>query len=244
MTQYPRSCTIQTMERTKLSPEFIHSKHLRLGFLASHNGTSMQAVLGAIQDGRLNATPEVIMSNNSKSVALKIAEMLEIPKKHISQVTHPDLTDEAIHETLLQHGVDLVVCSGWNKMVGEKTLRAFPNKIINIHPAIHEEYRGGSWMDMAVHRAVVADGKKTSGYTIHLMTDEVDQGEVLATGVLRVSPIDTPETLQTKVKFAEGQGIVGLLQDISLGHIKLPGFNLSLTASSLYFQLVPQRTDE
>lgn len=209
------------MERKPLTHELLDSRHLRLGFLASHNGTSMQSVFGAIQEGQLNATPEIVISNNSKSMALKIADTLNIPFKHISSVTHPGLEDETIASTLLEHNVDLVICSGWMKIIGEKTLRAFPNRIINIHPAVHTKYMGSQWMDMAIHEAVIADKKKISGYTIHLLDNDpekIDGGEVLTTGFVRVGKNETPQSLQKKVKYAESNGLVALLQDISNPH--------------------------
>jgi phosphoribosylglycinamide formyltransferase-1 len=203
------------MERRPFSPEFETSRPLRLGFLASHNGTSMQAVLGAIQEGSLNAIPEVVISNNSRSMAMRIAETLDIPRRHISNYTHPQKVDETIAATLLEHNVDLIVCSGWMKNIEEKTLEAFSNRIINIHPAVHQEYMGDKWMDMAVHEAVIKDGKHVSGYTIHLVTNDLDKGQVLSTGFVRVTKDETSETLQQKVKHAESQGIVALLKDIS-----------------------------
>lgn len=209
------------MERKPLASELLNSVHLRLGFLASHNGTSMQAVFGAIQEGELNATPEIVISNNSKAMALRIADTLSIPNRHVSSVTHPQMEDETIAATLMEHGVDIVICSGWMKIVGEKTLKAFTNRIINIHPAVHEKYMGSQWMDMAIHEAVIADKKKISGYTIHLLDSDpakIDGGEILATGFVRVGRNETPQSLQKKVKYAESKGLVSLLQDISNPH--------------------------
>ena len=215
------------MERKPLLPHLLDSRHLRLGFLASHNGTSMQAVFGAIQEGELNATPEIVISNNSKAMALKIADTLNIPFKHISRLTHPSQEDETIAATFMEHHVDYIICSGWMKIVGEKTLKAFANRIINIHPAVHEKYMGSQWMDMAIHEAVIADKKKISGYTIHLLDSDpakIDGGEVLATGFVRVGRNETPESLQKKIKYSEGTGIVSLLQDISNPHKELLEF--------------------
>lgn len=177
--------TIHTMERRPISPELLKSIHLRVAFLASHNGTSMQAALEAMREGKINAEPTIIISNNSREGAIQAAKEQEIPWAHISNVTHPNTTDEAIRDALLTSKADLVICSGWNKIIGNKTLEAFPNRIINIHPAIHEEFMGDNWMDLAVHEAVIKAGKKLSGYTMHLMTPVVDEGQVITTGTLR-----------------------------------------------------------
>ena len=213
------------MERRALSPELLDSRHLRIGFLASHHGSSMQAVLGAIQEGQLNATPAIVISNNSREMAMKIAETLNIPRKHISALTNPDDWEEEVSKTLLEHEVDIVVCSGWMK-VFEKPIvpETFKDRIINIHPSVHEEYMGSQWMDMAIHEAIIHDRddpekrRTHTGYTIHKLTQELDRGETLVTGFVRVSKLDTPVSLQLKVKEAEGKGIVGLLQDLSNPH--------------------------
>lgn len=213
------------MERKPLSPEFENSRHLRIGFLASHNGSSMQAVLGAIQEGQLNATPAIVISNNSREMAMKIAETLDIPRKHISTKTNPDDWEEEIARTLLEHEVDIVVCSGWMKVFEKPVVpETFKDRVINIHPAVHKEYMGSQWMDMAIHEAIIRDRddpekrRTHTGYTIHKLTQGVDEGEVLTTGFVRVSKLDTPATLQAKVKEAEGKGLVGLLQDVSNPH--------------------------
>ena len=182
----------------------------------------MQEVLKAIQKGGLNATAEILISNNSKSMAMEIADTLGFASKHISSRTHPEHEDEAIVSTLMEHNVDLVICSGWKKIIGKQTLERYPNRIINIHPAIHSKYMGKNWIDMTIHEAVIKDKKSISGYTIHLLDqdpDEIDKGIVLTTGFVRVSSLDTPHTLQQKVKEAEGRGLVSLLQDISNPHI-------------------------
>ncbi|MBD3284729.1 phosphoribosylglycinamide formyltransferase, partial [candidate division WOR-3 bacterium] len=108
---------------------------MRLGFLASHNGTNMQAIIDACKQGRLDAESCVVISNNSKSGAIGRAKKEGIPYRHLSGKTHPDPEelDRAILAVLKSHDVDLVILAGYMKKIGPATLDAFNNRILNIH---------------------------------------------------------------------------------------------------------------
>lgn len=217
------------MEKRQLSEELEGSRHLRIGFLASQEGTGMNAVLRAIQEGNLNATPEVVISNNPQSKAFKTAAMMEIPTFHISERTHPENTDFEIAKTLLDCGVELVICSDWMKGIDPITMHEFPNRIIASVPIVNDDYIGNMWMGTPIFRDISNRGKNVTGYTIFLVTenentrkegyDEKKEGKyigpILETGFVRVSSLDDPYTLKAKVKFAGGEGLVSLLQDFS-----------------------------
>src|SRR3954454_14046269 len=110
---------------------------MNLGFLASHNGSNMQAVIDASKTGRVKAIPAVVISNNSDSGALARAEREGIPHTHLSTKTHPDpdVLDAAILQALVDYEVELVVLAGYMKKVGAKTLRHYTDRIVNILPA-------------------------------------------------------------------------------------------------------------
>ena len=109
---------------------------LNLGFLASHNGSNMQAVIDACRAGRLDADPAVVISNNGDSGALERARNENIPWFHLSGRTHPEPEDldREIVDNLLNHDVNLVILAGYMKKIGPVTLATFPGHIINIHP--------------------------------------------------------------------------------------------------------------
>src|SRR5512144_2889626 len=99
---------------------------LHLGFLASHGGSNMQAIIDAGKQGRLDATPCVVISNNSESMALQRARTADIPGYHISAVTHPGAEeDREILRVLRQHGVNTVILAGYMKPIGPRTLAAY-----------------------------------------------------------------------------------------------------------------------
>lgn len=197
---------------------------MNLGFFASHRGTNMQAVIDACNSGELNVRPYVVISNNSDSEALTRARREKIPAYHFSSKVIPDpaALDEAILLTLQRHAVDLVVLAGYMKPLGPKTLAAYKDRVINIHPALLPKYGGVGMYGLHVHEAVIAAGDAETGITIHLVDSEYDHGLILAQCRLPVLPEDTPESLAARVLEQEHRFLVETLQNIVAGKIQLP----------------------
>jgi phosphoribosylglycinamide formyltransferase 1 len=100
---------------------------MKIGFLASHNGSNMQAIIDGCKSGSLQAWPAVVVSNNSSSSALLCEKTQGIPKLHLSGITHPDpeVLDRAILNVMLEHGVDMIVLTGYMKKIGLRTFNEF-----------------------------------------------------------------------------------------------------------------------
>ena len=199
------------------------SRPLGLGFLASHGGSNMQAVIDACREGRLEAEPRVVISNNSRSGALRRADEADIPRYHVSTVTHPgdDARDRAIVDILERHGVDLVVLGGYMKELGPQTIARFRNRIVNVHPALLPKFGGRGFYGIAVHEAVLASGDSVTGPTIHLVDEQIDHGAVLAQSRVAVLKGDTAETLAERVLAVEHKLYVETLRRIASGEIDL-----------------------
>jgi phosphoribosylglycinamide formyltransferase-1 len=197
--------------------------HPALGFLASHGGSNMQAIIDACREGRLCADPRVVISNNSTSMALERARRAGIPAYHLSAVTHPDpeVLDREILRVLRAHGVDLVVLAGYMKKLGPHTLAAYPRRIVNIHPALLPRFGGEGMYGKLVHQAVLAAGVQTSGVTIHVVDDDYDRGHILAQHEVPVLAGDTPDSLAERVLEVEHRLYVETLQKICMGEIVL-----------------------
>jgi phosphoribosylglycinamide formyltransferase-1 len=195
----------------------------RLGFLASHGGSNVQAILDAIGAGRLRAEPRVVISNNSQSLALERARRAGVPALHLSSQTHPDPgdLDRAIAGALAAHGVELVILAGYMKKLGPRTLAAYPRRVLNIHPALLPKFGGQGMFGPRVHQAVLAAGERETGATVHLVDAEYDHGPTLAQARVPVLPGDTPESLQARVLEAEHALYAETLQRIALGEIDL-----------------------
>jgi len=198
-------------------------KPLRLGFLASHGGSNLQAILDAIGSGVLPALAQVVISNNSQAQALKRAAALGVPGLHLSSHTHPDADalDRAIVDALRAHQVALVVLAGYMRKIGPRLLAAYPGRIVNIHPALLPRFGGQGMYGLHVHQAVLAAGERETGATVHLVDSEHDRGALLAQARVRVEPGDSPETLQQRVLTVEHRLYPETLRKIAEGEILL-----------------------
>ena len=196
---------------------------LNLGFLASHGGSNMQTIIDACKEGRLNAKPCVVISNNSGSMALQRAKKEGVPWYHLSSKTHPNITelDQTILDALEKHGVNLVILAGYMKKLGHKTLKAYKGRILNIHPALLPKFGGKGMYGRHVHEAVLAAGKRITGVTIHIVNEEYDSGPIINQCQLPVYENDTVDTLSERVLEREHEFFVETLQEISEGRIKL-----------------------
>ncbi len=198
-------------------------RRLGLGFLASHGGSNIQAVIDACREGRLDADPRVVISNNSRSMALRRAADAGIPNYHVSTVTHPDYDARyrVIVDILERHGVDLVVLGGYMKKLGPETISRFRGRIVNVHPALLPKFGGRGFYGIAVHEAVLASGESVTGPTIHLVDEQIDHGHVLAQREVAVKQDDTAETLAERVLAVEHSLYVDTLRRIASGEIDL-----------------------
>jgi phosphoribosylglycinamide formyltransferase-1 len=197
---------------------------LRLGFLASHGGSNMQAILDACQDGRLTAAPAVVISNNSGSQSLTRARRAEVPAYHLSGKTHPepDALDAAILDVLHRHQVNLVILVGYMRLLGPKTLAAYQRRILNIHPALLPSFGGKGLYGPAVHEAVLSAGDSETGVTIHVVDEQFDSGPIIAQVTVPVEKDDTTESLAARVLAQEHLLFVETLQRIERGELELP----------------------
>ncbi len=198
---------------------------LRLGFLASHGGSNVQAILDACREGRLDAEACVVISNNSDAQVLDRAMAARVPAFHLSSHIHPDQArlDEAILATLEKHRVNLIVLAGYMKKLGPKTLARYRGRVLNMHPALLPKFGGQGMYGHHVHDAVLAAGEKESGATVHLADEEYDRGRILAQKKVPVMADDTSESLAARVLVVEHQLYAETLQRIARGDIRLEG---------------------
>lgn len=195
---------------------------LHLGFLASHGGSNMQAILDACRTGALDAIPCVVISNNSKAMSLERARTAGIPRYHISGETHPGAAeDQAILRTLRAHGVDTVVLAGYMKKVGPSTLQAYRGRIVNIHPALLPKFGGHGLYGKLVHEAVLKAGERVTGVTVHVVDEIYDHGRILAQCEVPVHEGDSVESLAERVLQQEHRLYPATLQRIAAGELVL-----------------------
>lgn len=195
---------------------------LNLAFLASNNGSSLRAIVAAIEAGELAARPRLVVSNRKAAPALEFAREHAIATLCIPTTVDPTGADERLAAALRDAGADLVILSGYLRKLGPVTLEAFGGRILNIHPALLPSYGGQGMYGRRVHEAVVAAGERETGATVHLVDDEYDHGAVVAQVRLPVEPGDTPESVERKVMAAEPRLFVETLQRVASGDLSLP----------------------
>lgn len=198
---------------------------LRLGILASHAGTTMQAIIDACLQCRLHVEVRVVIGNNSRSGALARARAHGIPTAHLSGVTHPnpDDLDRAIMETLTDHDVEIVALAGYMKRLGPSVLSRYKGRLLNTHPALLPKFGGQGMYGDRVHEAVLAAGEKVTGASVHLVEGDYDTGPVLSQVEVPVLERDTLETLRDRIQATEREHYVEVLERIAIGEIVLEG---------------------
>ena len=196
---------------------------LPIGVLASHGGTNLQALIDACADGSLHAEIRVVISNNSRSLALKRARRANIPTAHLSSATHPDSSrlDAAIANALTAHRVELVALAGYMRKLGTETLSRYRNRILNVHPALLPKFGGRGMYGERVHTAVLEAGEQVSGASVHLVDEEYDRGPVIAQSEVPVLPGDTPDSLAARVLEQEHLLYPQTIRRIASGDINL-----------------------
>jgi phosphoribosylglycinamide formyltransferase 1 len=193
------------------------SSPLRLGVLASGEGTTLEALADACLGGTLAAEIVVVIGNNCDSGALRRASERSLRHVHLSALTHtnPAELDQAVLDALVTAKAELVVLAGFMKKVGPRVLAAFEGKIINTHPALLPKFGGPGMYGQRVHEAVLAAGEAQSGVSVHLVTGEYDAGPVIAQLRVPVLSGDTVATLSERVQRAERTFLVQTLQSIA-----------------------------
>lgn len=194
---------------------------MRLAVIASHEGTTLQAVLDAVAEGRLPARVVAVISNNRESGALRRARAAGVPGLHLSSVTHPDpeALDQAILDALTKAGADLVLLAGYMKRLGPRVLRHYGGRILNTHPALLPKFGGQGMYGNRVHEAVLAAGETETGASIHLVDAEYDTGPVVAQCRVPVMPGDSVADLAARVQARERALVVETLARFAEGNV-------------------------
>ncbi len=175
---------------------------LRIAVLVSGGGTNLQAIIDSINSGKIHNTEiAVVISNNRKAYALERARNNNIPAECISPKSFADR--EEFHRALLaavdSYKVDLIVLAGFLVAIPEIMVKAYNNRIINIHPSLIPSFCGKGHYGLHVHEAALNRGVKVTGATVHFVDDGTDTGPIILQKPVMIEQDDTPETLQRRV---------------------------------------------
>lgn len=175
---------------------------LKMAVLVSGGGTNLQAIMDAIDSGRIqNAEISVVISNNKGAYALERAEKKGVDAVCISPKDYENR--EAFNKSLLEkldsYQVDLVVLAGFLVVIPEIMIQTYRSRIINIHPSLIPSFCGQGYYGLKVHEAVLSRGVKVTGATVHFVDEGTDTGPIILQKAVEVLQDDTPEALQRRV---------------------------------------------
>ena len=180
---------------------------INIGVLGSTNGTDLQFIFNAIDEGKLDANVSVVISNKEDSYILKRAQAHNTQNVFISHRNKDrEDFDSEMTMVLKEHNAELILLIGFMRILSSKFCNQWKGKILNVHPSLLPKYAGG--MDTNVHEEVLKNNDKETGCTIHLVTDEVDKGPVVIQKKCLVDSDDTIESLKAKVQNLEGDAFL------------------------------------
>ena len=170
--------------------------------LVSGGGTNLQALIDAQQRGEIeNGRITCVISSKEDAYALERARRHGIPARVIARKGCPDRGEysQRILDALREEKADLIILSGFMVILDERVAKAYPNQIMNIHPALIPAFCGPGFYGLHVHEAVLQSGVKLTGATVHFANEVCDGGPIILQGAIPVENGDTPETLQRRV---------------------------------------------
>lgn len=177
----------------------------KIGVLISGGGSNLQAIIDNIHgiDGEI----KVVISNNEGAYGLKRGEIAGIEGIYLNpkKVNSDEKYNEEILNILKEYGVELVVLAGYMKIITPNFVKAYPNAIINIHPALIPSFCGKGFYGHHVHEAVCDYGVKVTGATVHFVNEIPDGGPIILQETVQIDSEDTPESVQKKVLIIEHQ---------------------------------------
>ncbi|ABQ26342.1 phosphoribosylglycinamide formyltransferase [Geotalea uraniireducens] len=175
-------------------------KLLTIGVLVSGNGTNLQSIIDHCEDGSLSVRIGCVISNNADAFALERARKHGIPTRHIN---HREFSgrasyDAALVKVLREHDVELIILAGFMRIITPVLIDAFPNAIMNIHPALLPAFPG-----LHAQRQALEYGVKISGCTVHFVDAGTDTGPIIMQATVPVDAKDTEETLSARIQAEE-----------------------------------------
>ncbi len=196
------------------------TQKVRLGVLISGSGTNLQAIIDAIEQKRLDALIQVVISNKEDAFGLARARQHHIPTEVVDHRNFPtrESYDQAVVDILRSRQVELVILAGFMRLLSPVFVKAFSNRIMNIHPALLPAFPG-----LHVQRKAVEHGVRFAGCTVHFVNEECDQGPIIIQAAVPVFPDDTEESLSARILKEEHRIYPRAIQLYSEGRLHVAG---------------------
>jgi len=193
---------------------------INIGVLVSGRGTNLQAIIEAIEEGKIEGEIKVVISDNPDAYGLKRAKQHNIETQYINfkKFKKREDYDKEIIKSLKEKKIDLVVLAGYMRILSPYFIRTYKNKIINIHPALLPSFSG-----LHAQGQAVKYGVKVSGCTVHFVDEGVDSGPIVLQRALEVKDDDTEESLAERILKEEHQIYPQAIQLFSQGRLMIKG---------------------
>ena len=193
---------------------------INIGVLASGRGTNLQAIIEAIEDDKIAGEIKIVVSDHPDACALKRAQQYLIDTRYVDfkEFKNREDFDKEIIKILKEKKIDLVVLAGYMRILSPYFIRAYQNKIMNIHPALLPSFQG-----LHAQRQTLEYGAKVSGCTVHFVDEGIDSGPIILQKAVEVSDDDTEESLAEKILKEEHQIYPRAIQLFSEGRLMIKG---------------------
>lgn len=191
---------------------------LKIGVLVSGSGTNLQAIIDAIEEGSLNAQIVLVISSRPDAYGLVRANEHGIPTVSLNRdvFADPEIANEVIATELVRAGAEYVVMAGYMRKLGDAVLAAFPDRVLNLHPALLPSFKGAH----AIQEAFDA-GVKVTGVTVHFANAEYDKGPIVAQRAVEVREDDTADSLEERIHEVEHELYPEVLRWIAAGRVRV-----------------------
>ena len=190
------------------------------GVLISGTGTNLQAIIDRVADGSLDCRIALVISNRAQAGGLERATRAAIPTRVIDhhEFATREAFDGALADALRAAGVELLVLAGFDRLITRVLLDAFPNRIVNVHPALLPAFKG-----LHAQRQALAYGARVTGATVHFVDEAEDHGPIILQGAILVAPDDTEDTLAQRILEVEHRLYPAAIQLFAQGRLVVEG---------------------
>ncbi|HSQ11811.1 MAG TPA: phosphoribosylglycinamide formyltransferase [Candidatus Deferrimicrobium sp.] len=196
------------------------ARQVPIAVLLSGGGTNLQAIIDAIEAKKLDAKIELVLSNKADAFGLVRAQNHGIPTEVLDHLTYPsrETYDQAVVDRLRGRGVELVALAGFMRLLSPVLIKAYSNRIMNIHPALLPSFPG-----LHVQKKAVDHGVRFAGCTVHFVNEECDEGPIIIQAVVPVFADDTEESLAARILKQEHQIYPRAIQLYAAGRLHVSG---------------------
>lgn len=195
---------------------------LKIAVLISGGGSNLQSIIDSIKKDSLDCSIEIVIADRPNIYGLERAAQNNIKAEVVDRKQHGKELSEKIY-SLVKDKVDLIVLAGFLSILNGDILKAFKNRIINIHPSLIPSFCGKGMYGIKVHESAIEYGVKFSGCTVHFVDDGTDTGAIICQKMVPVYAEDTAETLQKRVLVEEHKALPEVIKLFSEGKIKKIG---------------------